>query len=67
MRNRFSGVCFRCGKEVKVGEGFFQAIRQTPELRKKYVGRWLLRCKACVGTGNDLSQITPEKNGKIGS
>jgi len=24
MRNKYKGVCYRCGKIVEVGEGFFE-------------------------------------------
>jgi len=24
MRNKYPGICYRCGKEVKAGEGHFE-------------------------------------------
>jgi len=27
MRNRFTGICYRCGKDVAVGEGHFERFR----------------------------------------
>lgn len=51
MRNKYPGICLRCGKPVAVGEGYFQ--------RKP--GGWSVRCEACVGKGNEpLQQPTPE-------
>jgi len=49
MRNKYKGKCFKCGKDVPAGHGFFQlAIR-------KYGGKeWLVRCVGCVGKGNKL-------------
>lgn len=43
MRNKYEGDCFRCHKHVAAGAGHFQRI----------AGRWLVRCRACVGKGND--------------
>lgn len=43
MRNKYPGVCFRCGSAVPAGKGHFQ--------REK--GRWLIRCLPCVGKGNE--------------
>jgi DNA-directed RNA polymerase subunit RPC12/RpoP len=42
VRNRFAGRCFRCGREVKAGDGHFQRDQ----------GKWLVRCLNCVGKGN---------------
>jgi hypothetical protein len=50
MRNRFAGRCFRCGCEVKAGEGHFQ----------RDSGKWLVRCKSCVGKGNEPEPVTPD-------
>lgn len=27
MRNKFKGLCYKCGKPVEVGQGFFEKIR----------------------------------------
>lgn len=43
MRNKYEGDCFRCHKHVDSGAGHFQRI----------AGRWSVRCRACVGKGND--------------
>lgn len=54
MRNQYKGKCFRCGKEVPAGAGFFQ--------RAKIVnggGTWLVRCISCVGKGNNIEQKKP--------
>ena len=29
MRNKFPGVCYRCGKPVEKGEGHFEKIRNS--------------------------------------
>lgn len=42
MRNRYAGRCLVCETIVNPGEGYFQ--------RKS--GRWLVRCRFCVGSGN---------------
>lgn len=51
MRNKYKGKCFKCGTEVKEGEGHFQAVGgMNKEQRKKYQSTvWLIRCKDCVG------------------
>jgi DNA-directed RNA polymerase subunit RPC12/RpoP len=49
MRNKYPGVCFRCGAHVASGSGHFQ----------REAGRWLIRCKACVGKGNEPEPATP--------
>lgn len=34
MRNRFEGICYRCGEIVKVGEGHFEKrVEDGPGLR----------------------------------
>lgn len=45
MRNRYAGDCFRCGAHVAVGAGFFQRM----------LGKWVVRCRACVGKGNEVN------------
>jgi hypothetical protein len=35
-------MCFRCGKDVAAGAGFFQRMK----------GAWVVRCGWCVGKGN---------------
>lgn len=53
MRTQFDGFCFRCGKNVKAGKGYFQSKVTLPkEDRKKYIGKWIVRCFACRGLGN---------------
>lgn len=42
MRNKFPGLCFRCGDAVPAGRGHFQRL----------AGRWVVRCLKCVGKGN---------------
>ena len=58
MRNKFAGICFRCGKEVKSGQGFFQSrgsLSKNQKAKLVYGGRWLVRCSRCVNTGNEVT------------
>lgn len=57
MRNAYSGKCFKCGEFVKEGEGFFQKVNKGDgELYKITNGKWVVRCKNCVGSGNQISK-----------
>lgn len=38
MRNRYPGVCYRCGKPVAVGDGHFH----------KYKGKWVTHHAECA-------------------
>lgn len=38
MRNLYPGVCYRCGKPVAVGDGFFH----------KYKGKWATHHAECA-------------------
>lgn len=29
MRNKYAGVCYRCGKQVNPGEGHFEKVQQV--------------------------------------
>lgn len=58
MRNRYKGICFRCGKEVPPHGGWFQSRGSLPLEEKKklsFGGRWLVRCEDCKNTGNKIS------------
>lgn len=48
MRNRFPGNCLVCGKRVDAGAGYFQKWPDRGRLQK-----WLVRCRECVGHGNE--------------
>ncbi len=37
MRNRYPGTCYKCGKYVDVGFGFFE----------RYHGSWRVQCVKC--------------------
>lgn len=37
MRNRYPGTCYKCGKHVDVGFGFFE----------RYHGSWRVQCVKC--------------------
>lgn len=41
MRNKFKGVCYRCGKEVLPGEGHFQRS-------SKGKWKWVVQHAACA-------------------
>lgn len=43
MRNKYAGDCLRCHCTVEAGAGYFQRVG----------GRWRVRCRPCVGKGND--------------
>lgn len=43
MRNRYPGNCFMCDEHVPAHAGYFQRL----------AGRWVVRCRKCVGKGND--------------
>lgn len=38
MRNKYPGICYRCGKEVKAGEGHFE----------RYHGGWRVQHASCA-------------------
>jgi hypothetical protein len=38
MRSKYPGICYRCGKEVKVGEGHFE----------RYQGGWRVQHAECA-------------------
>jgi hypothetical protein len=66
MRNRFSGICCICGKEVPPKNGYFQLKYRTipKELQHKIIGKWLCRCVDCVNKGNkQLIDKLMSKNG----
>lgn len=43
MRNKYAGSCLRCHCTVEAGAGYFQRVD----------GRWRVRCRSCVGKGNE--------------
>ena len=53
MRNKYPGFCFRCGKEVPAGAGFFQRNTGADAPRPDIKRIWLIRCVGCVGKGNE--------------
>ena len=61
MRNKFSGHCFICKKEVGKGEGFFQNTNRMGESGKGIPHKWLLRCEKCVGKGNPVEILNELK------
>lgn len=56
MRNSYSGRCFKCNEFVKEGEGFFQKVNKGDgKLYENTKGKWVVRCRECVGKGNRLT------------
>lgn len=43
MRNKYPGVCYRCGKPVKAGEGHFEKIRGSSGPK-----RWRVQHASCA-------------------
>lgn len=37
MRNRYTGICYKCGKEVPPGYGFFE----------RHNHKWRVQCVSC--------------------
>lgn len=58
MKNTYEGYCSWCGRLVKPNQGYIQSIGSLdPETKKlftgaNYKGKWLIRCKKCVGVPN---------------
>lgn len=64
MRNMYPGKCFKCGEQVLQGEGFFQKINKGDGKlyeENKNKRKWVLRCKNCVGTGNQITDHAKQK------
>lgn len=49
MRNRYPGICYKCGKHIPVGYGFFE----------RYRGGWRLQCVKCCD-GRDVKDTDKE-------
>lgn len=45
-RNKYPGICYRCGKNVEVGQGHFQRSQQN--IKVKFATKWLLQHSECV-------------------
>lgn len=43
MRNKYAGYCYKCGKRVERGEGYFERIYNNG-----YGNKWRLKCISCV-------------------
>jgi hypothetical protein len=48
MRNRYPGFCYRCGRHVAPGQGFFEKIH--PENRLPNGPKWRVQCLDCCAT-----------------
>ncbi len=49
MRNRFPGVCYRCGKRVRTGEGHFERCK-AGEVPLQPKARWRVQHASCAIT-----------------
>jgi len=49
MRNRFAGPCYRCGKTVAPGQGFFEKpdAKRLERLKLGLHVKWLTQHKEC--------------------
>jgi len=54
MRNKFAGKCLRCGVHVPSGEGY-------PQIRTSKWRGWQVRCRKCVGQGNNPLATHPDR------
>lgn len=50
MRNRYPGICYRCGKKVKAGDGHFE----------RYAGGWRVQHAKCAVKERD-ARATAER------
>ena len=48
MRNKFRGVCYRCGEVVEKGEGHFEKIRRNHVRAPGEAGKWRLQHAECA-------------------
>lgn len=46
MRNKYPGICYRCGNNVAPNEGHFQ--RRGNNINVKIIGRWLVQHADCA-------------------
>jgi len=58
MRNKFTGNCYRCGKLVEIGEGYFEKKFRQPGFRVQHVEC----CKKARELREKQNEITTPKN-----
>lgn len=51
MRNKYKGICYKCNKLVKPGEGYFE----------RYKGRWRTQHVLCVGKVENYNKINEKE------
>ena len=62
MRNKFAGICYRCGERVEVGAGHFE----------RHNGGWRTQHADCAikhrnSFGTDLKRVEPDDDRVAGS
>lgn len=50
MRNKYAGICYKCGAEVAVGEGFFE----------RHKGQWRTQHNHCLSIAEPLADKQTE-------
>ena len=55
MRNKYPGTCYKCGRHVPVGFGFFERV----DYKKNNGSRWRIQCVKCCD-GRDVKESDPE-------
>lgn len=53
MRNKYKGICYKCGGVVEVGQGYFQRSK----------GEWLT--KHATGTKEEAARCVPKEDEKL--
>lgn len=50
MRNRFPGICYRCGRHVEAQQGHFESVTKAHRERwpKLGLGKWLTQHAECA-------------------
>lgn len=58
MRNKFPGYCYKCGKYVPTGYGFFEHVNYL-----EYGKKWRVKCVKCT----DGRKVKPTDREVIGA
>lgn len=51
MRNRYPGTCYKCGRHVPIGYGFFERVNYS-----KHGKKWRVQCVKCA----DSRDVKPD-------
>jgi hypothetical protein len=68
MRNKYPGICYRCGKRVEAGEGHFEGYGTRCSRRKfrQKITRWRVQHAECAikyrGTNKNYFREQREKS-----